>query len=113
MVFDLLIRGASELLTCGGSPTEPAEKALAAIPRGALGVSGERVAFAGPEGALPPDAVGPQTRVIDAGGGFVGPGFVDPHTHLVFAGERSAEFEARCRGATYLEIAAGGGGIMS
>jgi imidazolonepropionase len=113
MAFDLVIRNASELITCAGSPAEPAENALAAVAHGALGVTGGRVAFAGAEGALPPDAVGPGTRVIDAGGGFVGPGFVDCHTHLVFAGERSAEFEARCRGASYLEIAAAGGGIMN
>jgi imidazolonepropionase len=113
MAFDLLIRNTSELVTCAGSPTEPAEKALGAIARGALGVTTGRVAFAGAESALPADAIGPDTRVIDAGGGFAGPGFVDCHTHLVFAGERSAEFEARARGATYLEIAAAGGGIMS
>ena len=50
-------------------------------------------------------------RVIDARGGFVGPGLVDPHTHLVFAGERAAEFELRCPGASYLQIAHAGGGI--
>ena len=48
---------------------------------------------------------------IDARGGFVGPGFVDCHTHVVFAGDRSGEFEQRCQGKTYLEIAAAGGGI--
>jgi imidazolonepropionase len=66
-----------------------------------------RVAFLGPEAQLVEEAA----QTIDARGGFVGPGLVDPHTHLVFGGDRSAEFDQRCRGATYLEIAQSGGGI--
>jgi imidazolonepropionase len=50
---------------------------------------------------------------FDASGRVVMPGFVDPHTHLVFAGSRADEFEMRLKGATYLEIMAAGGGIMS
>jgi imidazolonepropionase len=50
---------------------------------------------------------------IDASGKVVMPGFVDPHTHLVFAGDRADEFEQRIKGATYMEIMAAGGGIMS
>jgi len=52
-------------------------------------------------------------EMIDASNGVVMPGFVDPHTHLVFAGSREDEFESRLRGATYMEIMAAGGGIMS
>ena len=52
------------------------------------------------------------TRIIDAQGRCVSPGFVDAHTHLVFAGNRADEFEKRIAGATYQEIAAAGGGIL-
>jgi len=52
-------------------------------------------------------------EMIDASNRVVMPGFVDPHTHLVFAGSREDEFEWRLRGATYMEIMAAGGGIMS
>ena len=54
-----------------------------------------------------------ETTVVDAGGRVVLPGFVDAHTHPVFAGTRVDEFEERSRGATYQEIAARGGGIQS
>jgi imidazolonepropionase len=53
------------------------------------------------------------TLEIDASGRVVCPGFVDPHTHLVWMGDRAGEFEQRIAGATYLEIMAAGGGIMS
>ncbi len=111
--FDLLIHNTSEILSVQGEPGQPAEQVLTPIPRGALGVSNTQIAYLGPAADLPPDGVGPRTQVIDALGGFVGPGFVDPHTHLVFAGERSREFELRCGGATYRQIAESGGGIAS
>jgi imidazolonepropionase len=53
------------------------------------------------------------TEIVDAGGRIVLPGFVDAHTHPVFAGNRAGEFERRVEGATYAEIAASGGGIRS
>lgn len=52
-------------------------------------------------------------EVLDCGGRLVTPGFVDAHTHLIFGGDRSNEFEMRCGGATYEQIAAQGGGIAS
>lgn len=111
--FDLIVRNASEVLTVQGSPAEPAERALTPIPNGAVGAVAGRVVFLGPEAELPPDALGPDTTLLDAAGGFVGPGFVDAHTHLVFAGERAHEFDLRNQGATYLEIAQAGGGIAN
>lgn len=56
--------------------------------------------------------IGPEATIIDAQRRCVTPGFVDAHTHLVFAGNRAAEFEQRIAGATYQEIAAAGGGIL-
>ena len=62
---------------------------------------------------LPIPGIMRAAQELDASGKVVMPGFVDPHTHLVFAGDRADEFEMRVRGATYLEIMAAGGGIMS
>ena len=111
--LELLVRNTSEVLTVEGSHTEPAERALTPQPNACVGVRRGRVLYVGPEGGLPTGAVGPSTRVIDAHGQFVGPGFVDPHTHAVFAGERANEFDLRNQGATYLQIAQAGGGIAS
>ena len=58
-------------------------------------------------------SIGVNTEVVDAGGRVLLPGFVDAHTHPVFAGTRVDEFEERSQGATYQEIAARGGGIQS
>ena len=58
-------------------------------------------------------AIEPGAEIVDAGGRVVMPGFVDAHTHPVFAGNRADEFEKRAEGATYQEIAAAGGGIRS
>jgi len=109
--MELVVRNTSEVLTCDGPLEGPAEDTLGRVARGAVGVTGGRVVFLGAESELPEGAITSQTTVIDARGGFVGPGFVDCHTHVVFAGDRSDEFEQRCQGKSYLEIAAAGGGI--
>ena len=111
--FDLLVCNASEVLTLAGDPADGPDRALSPIASGVVGIANGRIAYLGSEADLPADAVGERTQRLDAAGGFVGPGFVDPHTHLVFAGDRAAEFELRCGGATYLEIARAGGGIAS
>jgi imidazolonepropionase len=76
---------------------------------GAVMIVGERIAWLGPTADLPP--LPPEATVLDATGKVVLPGFVDSHTHLLFAGSREDEFEQRLQGLSYQEIAARGGGI--
>lgn len=71
-----------------------------------------RIAAVGSYNELKPDFPA-EVEVVDAGGRVVLPGFVDAHTHLVFGGDRVAEFEQRAAGKSYQEIAAAGGGIAS
>ncbi len=86
--------------------------ALGVIDDAAILVRDGRVVFVGPRADLPASARS-DSRVIDAEGGLVTPGLVDPHTHLVFAGSRAAEFARKMRGEDYRAIAASGGGILS
>ncbi|HEX9082443.1 MAG TPA: imidazolonepropionase [Holophagaceae bacterium] len=79
------------------------------IPGAALALEGDRVAWIGPETDLPAAWAGAPR--IDGGGAWASPGFVDPHTHLLFGGNRSGEFNQRLHGATYQQIAMEGGGI--
>jgi imidazolonepropionase len=82
------------------------------VERGAVAVAGDRIAAAGPEDAVRAACrVDRATRIVEAEGGVVAPGFVDPHTHLLFARSREREFAERLRGVPYMEIAARGGGI--
>lgn len=84
-----------------------------AIEAGAIAVESDRIAWVGPEAELPdrPDRLA--TRVHDLKGCWVTPGLIDCHTHLVYGGDRSNEFEMRLEGASYAEIAEAGGGIRS
>jgi imidazolonepropionase len=82
---------------------------LGVVPNGAVVIEDERIAWVGPTAELPP--VSPDADILDATGKVVLPGFVDSHTHLIFAGSREDEFEQRLGGMTYQEIAARGGGI--
>ena len=115
VVADFLIRNSREVVTCAGpAPRRGRAQADAAVvERGVVASQLGRIVFVGPEagwrdaGTLAADAV-----TIDAAGGAVVPGFVDAHTHAVFAGDRRAELRRRLAGATYAEIAAGGGGIL-
>jgi imidazolonepropionase len=84
---------------------------LGLVEDAALFVEDGRVTSAGPYSQLR-SQIPAGAAVIDAEGCCVTPGFVDAHTHLVFAGNRAAEFEQRIAGATYQEIAAAGGGIL-
>jgi imidazolonepropionase len=115
MEADLLIHSAAQLLTVAAQGRGPKRGAamsdLGLIPDGAVAVRGGRIARVGPTAAL--RATVRAAREVDASGKVVMPGFVDPHTHLVWAGDRADEFERRLAGATYQEIMAAGGGIMS
>ncbi|MPZ72189.1 MAG: imidazolonepropionase [Nitriliruptorales bacterium] len=96
----MLITGIGRLVT---NDHELGPGLLGVVDGAAVVVDGDRVAWVGRSNAVP-EAAG--TRRLDVGGRCVLPGFVDAHTHLVFAGHRAAEFEARMAGATY-----DGGGI--
>ena len=80
---------------------------------GALAVKDGRIAWIGPAKELRGDPALHAARVEDLEGGWITPGFIDCHTHLVYAGSRAHEFEMRLKGASYAEIAQAGGGILS
>jgi imidazolonepropionase len=107
MTADLLLTGIGELAT--NRPRSP--DLVGVIHDAVVAVRAGRVAWAGPAADLPA-GLGELPR-LDAGGRAVVPGFVDAHTHLVFAGDRSGEFCRRLRGEAYEEILASGGGIHS
>src|SRR5512135_2518772 len=115
MHVDLLVSHASQLLTILSHDQGPQRGDrlgdLAIITDGALAVSAGSIVDLGPTVDLVVKHQAAQT--IDAGGRVVMPGFVDPHTHVIFAGDRANEFERRIAGATYMEIMNTGGGIMS
>jgi imidazolonepropionase len=105
---DFLLTGIGQLVTC-----DPAlgEGPLGVVERAAVAAAGGRVVFAGPQAAVGDLDVAAGAVRVDAGGQAVLPGFVDAHTHLVFAGDRADEFAARLRGFGYEEALAAGGGI--
>ena len=108
----MLIHSASQLLTLSGGPQRGRELGrLGIIPAGAVLFNDEKIIAVGTTAEL--RAAYPDEPVLDAGGKVVMPGFVDPHTHAIWAGDRSAEFELRLQGKPYLEILAEGGGILS
>jgi imidazolonepropionase len=113
---DFLIHNTSEALTCAGpAPRRGARQRDArAIQRGAVASFQGRIVFVGFESLVSHEVeLNPGATVIDAGGGALLPGFVDPHTHVVFAGDRRDELRRRLAGATYAQVAAEGGGILS
>jgi imidazolonepropionase len=116
LIADFLIRNTSEVLTCAGPAPRIGTHHADAGARPHANVASHRgtIVFVGRddewahEGQLTADAA-----IVDARGGAVVPGFVDPHTHVVFAGDRRPELRRRLAGATYADIAAEGGGIVS
>lgn len=103
MPGDLLVRGAARVMTC-----DPAQPGLGLVEDADVLVRGGRVVAV--ERGIPAP---PEVPVLDATGGLVTPGLVDAHAHPIFGGDRAGEFAERAAGASYLEIAAAGGGIMS
>ena len=101
-IFDLLVTGAHLATMAGDAP-------YGAIRDGALGIVGERIAWVGAESDLPQGTAA--HRLLHVPGAWATPGLIDCHTHLVYAGNRAHEFEARLHGATYADIARAGGGI--
>jgi len=89
----------------------PGRDGLGVVEDGLIASTDGRIVFAGPIADAPSGV--DAARVHDLDGRWVTPGLIDPHTHLVFGGDRAGEFEARLAGATYEEIARAGGGILS
>ncbi|MEF8812438.1 MAG: imidazolonepropionase [Halovenus sp.] len=109
----LLVHSAAELAAVRSDGDAVAGASLDTVEDGAVAVVDGEIAAVGDTATVtrefpPEDAV----TVVDASGMTVQPGFVDPHTHAVFAGDRSDEFEAKLRGKAYQEILAEGGGIL-
>ncbi len=114
---ELVVTNLAEVVTLAEGPTPRVGEAmgrLGRIPGGALAVAGGRVAWVGPERAL-----GREVRLrsggerVDGQEGIVVPGFVDAHTHALFAGDRAFELPLKVAGATYAEVARRGGGLYA
>lgn len=111
---DLIIHNAGQLITCasGGKPKRgTAMQDVGIIEDAAVAVTDGKITACGPTADI--EARFDCHQTINAAGRVVCPGFVDPHTHIVFAGDRLNEFELKIKGADYLEILANGGGIIS
>jgi imidazolonepropionase len=113
IAVDRLIVGTGEVVTPLGRAalSGAAFGTVARVPDGAVAIDGGRIAAIGPRVELERRFTARES--FDARGGLVLPGFVDAHTHPVFAGTRENEFELRTAGATYVEIARCGGGILA
>jgi imidazolonepropionase len=114
MKADLIIHNAGQLLTCAsnGKPKRNAQMQDAGIiENGALAVVNGEIAAVGASAEILREFE--CENMLDAGGRVVAPGFVECHTHIVYAGNRLNEFELKIKGADYMEILASGGGIIS
>jgi len=95
------------------APADKVPEPYGAIEDGALGVRDGKIVYVGSARELPGQAGALARDVRRAGGRWITPALIDCHTHLVFGGDRSAEFEMRLNGASYAELQAAGGGILS
>ncbi len=93
--------------------TGKAMKELYVIENGGIGIRCGEIVFSGGSAELTELCdIGPGTRIIDGRGKIALPGFVDPHTHLIFSGTREHELDLKLKGRSYLEILESGGGIL-
>lgn len=113
MDADLIVTKIGRLVTCASRGPKRGEAMLnvGIIENGAVAVLDEKIVGVGTATEIATSFSAPKT--IDAEGRVVCPGFIDPHTHIVFAGDRLNEFELKIKGAEYLDILAAGGGIIS
>ena len=108
----MLIHSASQLLTLAGGPQRgKALGTLGIIENGAVVIRDEKIIAVGTTNEL--KNAYPDEPTLDASHCVLMPGFVDPHTHLIWAGDRANEFEMKMGGMAYLDILAAGGGILS
>ncbi|MFL6467686.1 MAG: amidohydrolase family protein, partial [Pyrinomonadaceae bacterium] len=114
MIVDLIVKNIGQLVTCasGGRPKRGADMLdVGLIEKGALAIADGKFVGLGKSDEITRDFQAGE--VIDAKGRVVCPGFVDPHTHIIYAGNRLDEFELKIQGADYLKILESGGGILS
>ncbi len=108
----MLIHNIGQLITLDPKACTP-ENPLGLIESGMVRIEDGKIAWVGSSAEVAPEIQsGKADNVIDAQGKVVLPGLIDSHTHTIFAGDRSDEFELRLQGKTYLEIAQAGGGIQ-
>ena len=115
MLDDFLINNADLVATCAGPGPRSgsSQREISALPNASVAGSEGKIVFVGSAAdASAAVSLTANAHVIDAQGCTVVPGFVDPHTHLVFAGDRRDELRQRLAGASYAEIAGSGGGIV-
>lgn len=112
-----ILRNISTLLTLDGAALKQGrhiqESDLGITSKSAMVVESGRIAWVGPNGKVPKELTKKNLKEYDSKGLTVLPGFVECHTHLIYAGHRADEFELKNQGMTYQEVAARGGGILS
>ncbi|RPD44867.1 imidazolonepropionase [Hymenobacter sediminis] len=118
MPYSLLVRHCGQLLSLAGGPTSQplagaAMRQWQVITDGYVACEQGRIVAVGPMAELDEGQVTPETQIVEAQGRVVMPGLVECHTHLVFGGNRAAEFQRKLQGESYLDILASGGGILS
>ena len=112
-ITDTLFPGTADLLFVNCHLATMVNGSLSIVENAALGVTGKKISWIGYQKNLPDTPEPLASQIIDCRHKWILPGFVDCHTHLVWAGSRSTEFEMRLKGVGYEEIIRNGGGIFS